>query len=595
MGVITMWRKPKALMSLLNALGASRSCSPFMQLVVLLFVLILGNGATWAQAPQAASAEPERPALKVQLPWYHQTQFTGLYMAQVRKFFEAEGLRVILLEGGEGIDPATEVQAGRADIAITWLAHAWARSTPTARLTNVAQIFPTSSLTLVCTKRSGVRELADLATRPIGTWGLGDEVIVKEMLRRANMPSAQIRLVRQRAHAQDLISGALPCATAMNYNEYWRILAAGLSPDELVIFEPGMHGVVHVEDGVYVLSDRLSSPAFQMQLVQFTRALRRGWMEAKREPTLAVEIVNRQSNMPDKDLQRYMLETLLTSLPPESQFGYFDLRRFEAAAAALKTHDRDGLPPEGLWTHLIWNQLSKPTLVTASTQHYVRQVFQSSLSQALVLAGTLAFAFSAALQAIEYGYGLWGRLLIAMTASMGGGAIRDLLIGGDRLPFYFMGNWEYPAGIFVLVLVASLLLKAQRTGQEMPFGRTRQVCETVGFSVIAINGTLVAVMADLAWFWLPFCAAISCTGGGLLQDVLTNREPGALRTTLFEEIAMVTALVLLGGLLLANRFEHTALPVYLTLIACLALSVGLSEWIRRHRPRLPAWIGGRLG
>jgi uncharacterized membrane protein YeiH len=533
--------------------------------------------------------------LKVQLPWYHQTQFTGLYMAQVRKFFEAEGLRVILLEGGEGVDPATEVQAGRADIAITWLAHAWARSTPTARLTNVAQIFPTSSLTLVCTKRSGVRELADLATRPIGTWGLGDEVIVKEMLRRANVPSAQIQLVRQRAHAQDLISGALPCATAMNYNEYWRILAAGLSPDELVIFEPEMHGVVHVEDGVYVLSDRLSSPAFQMQLVQFTRALRRGWMEAKREPTLAVEFVNRQSNMPDKDLQRYMLETLLTSLPPESQFGYFDLRRFDAAAQALTAHDTDGLLPNGLWTHLVWNQLSKPTLVNASTQHYVREVFQSAVYRALVLAGTLAFAFSAAMKAIEYGYGLWGRLLIAMTASMGGGAIRDLLIGGDRMPFYFMRDWEYPVGIFVLVLFASLLLRDHRPGQAMPLGRTRLVCETLGFSMIVINGTLVAVMADLAWFWLPFCAAVSCTGGGLLQDVLTNREPGALRTTLFEEIAMVTALVLLGGLLLSNHLEHTATPVHLTLAACLALSVCLREWIRRHRPRLPTWIGGQGG
>jgi uncharacterized membrane protein YeiH len=285
----------------------------------------------------------------------------------------------------------------------------------------------------------------------------------------------------------------------------------------------------------------------------------------------------------------------LTSLPPESQFGYFDLRRFDAAAQALTAHDTDGLLPNGLWTHLVWNQLSKPTLVNASTQHYVREVFQSAVYRALVLAGTLAFAFSAAMKAIEYGYGLWGRLLIAMTASMGGGAIRDLLIGGDRMPFYFMRDWEYPVGIFVLVLFASLLLRDHRPGQAMPLGRTRLVCETLGFSMIAINGTLVAVMADLAWFWLPFCAAVSCTGGGLLQDVLTNREPGALRTTLFEEIAMVTALVLLGGLLLSNHLEHTATPVHLTLAACLALSVCLREWIRRHRPRLPTWIGGQGG
>ncbi|NBW48469.1 MAG: hypothetical protein EBR46_10190 [Betaproteobacteria bacterium] len=235
----------------------------------------------------------------------------------------------------------------------------------------------------------------------------------------------------------------------------------------------------------------------------------------------------------------------------------------------------------------MWNALWPQRVLNSATAHHVQRVFESPLWAALVLFGTLAFAFSATLEAIERGYGLWGRLLIAMAASMGGGAIRDLLIGGNRLPFYFMSDAAYPVGIFLIVMASSWWVKPPSApGQALPLARTRQWCETLGFALIAVNGAMVALMAQLAWFWAPFCAAISCTGGGLLQDVLMNREPSAFRGKLFEETAMVTALCLLVVLLVANHFEHSMGPVLASVVLALGLAVALQDWIRRGKPRL---------
>ena len=70
------------------------------------------------------AAEPESETLRVQLRWYHQSQFAGIYVAEARRHFENAGLRVEVLQGGTGIDPLAQLQDGEVDIAIGWLANA---------------------------------------------------------------------------------------------------------------------------------------------------------------------------------------------------------------------------------------------------------------------------------------------------------------------------------------------------------------------------------------------------------------------------------------------------------------------------------------
>ena len=112
--------------------------------------------------PSANASESIASPLRVQLAWFHQAQFAGFYIAQIRKHFENEGLNVFLLEGGPDINPITQIQEGRADIAVSWLGNAWNLSTPEKSVTNIAQIFSGSALTVACRISAGVFTAKDM-------------------------------------------------------------------------------------------------------------------------------------------------------------------------------------------------------------------------------------------------------------------------------------------------------------------------------------------------------------------------------------------------------------------------------------------------
>lgn len=214
--------------------------------------------------------------IRVQLAWMHQSQFAGFYVAQVRKHFENQGLHVTLIEGGPNINPIVELQEGRADVAVSWLGNAWNLSTDKQHVTNIAQIFSGSSLAVLCRISAGVFTPKDITGKKIGVWNLGDETVVNEMLHLLDIPKSSVELVKQAPNGQDLIDGRVAYATAMTYNEYWQVLEKGITSTDLIVINPEIFGVPHIEDGLYVMTDRLNSPIFREQLVKLTKALRTG-------------------------------------------------------------------------------------------------------------------------------------------------------------------------------------------------------------------------------------------------------------------------------------------------------------------------------
>jgi len=371
----------------------------------------------------------------------HQSQFAGFYVAQVRKHFENQGLHVTLVEGGPNINPITELQEGRADIAVAWLGNAWSHSTEGKHVTNVAQIFSGSSLAVVCRISAGVFTAKDMTGKKVGVWNLGDETVVKELLDLLSIPKDSVEILQQSPNGQDLIDGKVACATAMTYNEYWQILANGIPASDLIVINPEAFGIPHVEDGLYVMTNRLSSPIFKEQLVRFTKAIRTGWKEARIAPTLAVETVQRMAPNLNREHLQHMLESILGIIPSNTdEFGLFDLGRYHSEVNRLLSPGKVNPTPERIWTYEIWNALKKEdkntTPLTQATKFYVSSTTSMLAFKILVYFGVFTFALSGVLEAINRGYDLWGRLVLAFLSGVGGGTLRDLLIGGDRLPFY---------------------------------------------------------------------------------------------------------------------------------------------------------------
>jgi uncharacterized membrane protein YeiH len=115
----------------------------------------------------------------------------------------------------------------------------------------------------------------------------------------------------------------------------------------------------------------------------------------------------------------------------------------------------------------------------------------------------------------------------------------------------------------------------------------------IGFSVLAVAGATIAIAHDMPWYWAPFCAALTCAGGGVLREIVINREPATLKGVIYEEVAVFGGLLLVAGLVLANRFEQSPWPVHAAMAFAIGAMILARLAILRHGWRYPHWLGGK--
>jgi uncharacterized membrane protein YeiH len=145
----------------------------------------------------------------------------------------------------------------------------------------------------------------------------------------------------------------------------------------------------------------------------------------------------------------------------------------------------------------------------------------------LDLIGVFAFALSGGLVAVRKRLDLFGVLVLAGATGLGGGVLRDLLIG--LIPPIGISDWRLVA----TALAAGLVTFVYHPGVER-LGRLVKVLDAVGLALFAVGGALLA----LARPGIPPLAAIivgtlTAVGGGALRDVLVGQVPEVLRRELY--------------------------------------------------------------
>jgi NitT/TauT family transport system substrate-binding protein len=568
-----------------------------LRFVVLAFAF--GFTPSWATDTSFRANTPLQ-RLTVQLSWTHQTQFAGFYMAQRSGHFAREGLDVVLLPGNASINPIDGLHGGVADVAISTLGGALARSDVTRPVTNIAQIFQTSPILVMCRPSLGVASAEDILGKKVGVSGGGDVQVLKAIQRRLRPDAPALQTVPRDESGRMLIQGDAPCITGVTFNELLRVQNSGIPESDLLILQPQNYGIADFGDGLYVDSTRLKDPAFRTQLVGLLRALDKGWRQARDYRALAVEATLERNPLLDTQFQFQALEQVL-ELIPARDFGLLQLEPLEVMAAQYASESVGKALPTYAWTHDIYNEWQradgKAKGMTPSTRHELQAFASHPLFYWMVTIGTLMFGLGGALLAIERGYNVWGRLLVAFLPAIGGGTLRDLLIGGPRLPLYFIADPSIPIALLVIVLLTSVVVTYRpELRRTQGFAKTMQYSDILGSAVIATNGAIVALLADVPWVWVPFFAALSCAGGGLLLDVMTSEPPRAFRGRIFEdeERGVISGLILLAALWVANSMHQPLTIVYLG--AMIAVLVNL--WLYRARSGLerwyPAWLRARV-
>jgi uncharacterized membrane protein YeiH len=192
------------------------------------------------------------------------------------------------------------------------------------------------------------------------------------------------------------------------------------------------------------------------------------------------------------------------------------------------------------------------------------------------LLGTFVFAVEGAMAAIQGNLDLLGLMVLAFATALGGGIIRDLLIGA--IPPGSIRDWRYPTAAFFGGGIVFCFY--QFVSQLPPW--VMIVFDAAGLGLFAVAGAAKALDFGINPFIAVLMGGITGVGGGTIRDVLLARIPNVLRADVYATAALAGATVLVVGLRLKI---NPKLMTILGAVVCFVLRV-VSVWRHWNLPKL---------
>ncbi|MDY0071368.1 MAG: trimeric intracellular cation channel family protein [Thauera sp.] len=154
------------------------------------------------------------------------------------------------------------------------------------------------------------------------------------------------------------------------------------------------------------------------------------------------------------------------------------------------------------------------------------------------IGGVAAQAAAAVLDAGRKPFDLFGMVVVALAASLGGGSLRDVLL--DRTVF-----WIADQTYLIAAIIAGLLTFALVRHVRLP-ARLFLVPDAIGLALFTVFGTQAALALDAPWLVASLMGVITGVCGGIVRDVLCNEVPLVFSGELYATASWCGALVLLG-------------------------------------------------
>ncbi|WP_283609124.1 trimeric intracellular cation channel family protein [Faecalispora anaeroviscerum] len=197
--------------------------------------------------------------------------------------------------------------------------------------------------------------------------------------------------------------------------------------------------------------------------------------------------------------------------------------------------------------------------------------------------GTVAFAISGAIVAMQHKLDYFGIFLLAVTTSIGGGVLRDIILGvsppvGLVNPIYLT-----TASITTFLLLALGRFRRLVSSGSPVYTWSYYISDALGLAVFTVIGVDAAISAgyEKEGFLCIFVAMLTGVGGGMIRDVLVQQIPVVLRREIY-------ALASVAGALL-YYFARTHIPQSVAVLLSVLLTVSirmLSLYFNIHVPSI---------
>ena len=152
-------------------------------------------------------------------------------------------------------------------------------------------------------------------------------------------------------------------------------------------------------------------------------------------------------------------------------------------------------------------------------------------------------AVSAAVQGVRQGFDPFGTTVLAIVTAVGGGTLRDLLIGAS--PVFWLQDMSYLATAIPIALATYML------GRNLKEGGGRRLrlllyFDAIGLALFTLVGLQTALANDLSIVSAIVLGCITGVAGGMFRDLLCGLQPSILKQDLYATISLLG-----GGLYVA--------------------------------------------
>jgi uncharacterized membrane protein YeiH len=190
----------------------------------------------------------------------------------------------------------------------------------------------------------------------------------------------------------------------------------------------------------------------------------------------------------------------------------------------------------------------------------------------IAVIGTVAFAISGALHAMNQKFDPFGVFIIGFATAVGGGTVRDVLLSQ---PVFWLVN-----PVYIYIIIGGTIIAILFRTRLNYLRKTLLMFDTVGLGIYTIIGLRIGLEAHLSYVSCIALGTLTGSFGGVLRDILTNEVP-----VLFKKEIYATVCIIGGSIYIL--MQSIGVPnIYLQIIPS-ALIIGIRFLIIYYKVSLP--------
>ncbi len=196
--------------------------------------------------------------------------------------------------------------------------------------------------------------------------------------------------------------------------------------------------------------------------------------------------------------------------------------------------------------------------------------------------GTIAFALSGAMVGIEKRFDIFGIIVLATSTAVGGGAIRDVMIGRTPPNMFVQPVYASLAIISAIIVFAFTYNMKYFSRYRKQYFFLVEVFDTIGLGAFAITASnlILELYPDANILLTCFMAFLTGAGGGILRDMMAGRVSVVLRKRIYAVAAIV-------GSAMYYYLYDTSLNKSVSMILCIVLVIIIRMLAARYHWNLP--------